>query len=129
MCWQLFTKEVFLTRNRHRMLIVMILKRIPGKKLAGLPAGRRRAGAGAADYQGKLYLVDGIQHGHSSGTTNMFDVYDPKTNTWTALPDAPHIRDHSQAVVIKDKLYAVGGRNTSYRDSTGMMFFFQQDDA
>jgi N-acetylneuraminic acid mutarotase len=90
----------------------------------GLEPERRRAGAGAAEYQGKLYLVAGIQHGHSSGTTNMFDVYDPKTNSWTVLPDAPHIRDHCSAAVIHDKLYAVGGRNSSYHEPNNFMAFF-----
>ena len=92
-----------------------------------IPAARRRAGAGAAVYKGKLYLVAGIQHGHSSGTTNMFDVYDPVTATWSQLPDAPHIRDHCSAAVVKDKLYVVGGRNTSYRDPANKItFFFSQ---
>ena len=94
--------------------------------LAGLPEGRRRAGAGAAEYKGKLYLVCGIQHGHTSGTTNMFDVYNPATNTWAALPDAPHIRDHCMAVIVKDKLYAVGGRNTSLHDANNFMSFFDK---
>jgi N-acetylneuraminic acid mutarotase len=94
------------------------------KKGAEIAADRKRAGAGAAAYNGKLYLVAGIQHGHSSGTTNMFDEYDPQTNTWTVLPDAPHIRDHASATVIKDKLYAVGGRNTSYHEPDNFMAFF-----
>ena len=85
-------------------------------KLAGLPVERRRAGAGAAVYNGKLYLAGGIQNGHASGTTNMFDVYDPATDKWTALPNAPHIRDHSMAAVLNDKLYAIGGRNTSIHE-------------
>jgi N-acetylneuraminic acid mutarotase len=89
-----------------------------------MPADRRRAGAGAAEYKGKLYLVAGIKHGHSSGTNNLFDCYDPETKTWTALPDAPHIRDHCFASVIKDKLYVVGGRNTSYRDPENKIPFF-----
>jgi N-acetylneuraminic acid mutarotase len=96
------------------------------QQLAGLPAERRRGGAGAASYNGKLYLVAGIKNGHSSGTNNLFDAYDPATNTWTALPDAPHIRDHSQAVVIGDKLYAVGGRNTSYHEPNNFMAFFDK---
>ena len=96
------------------------------KELAGLPVERRRAGAGAAAYHGKLYLVAGIKHGHSSGTNSLFDVYDPETNTWTALPDAPHIRDHSQAVVVGDKLYAIGGRNTSYHEPDNFMSFFSK---
>jgi N-acetylneuraminic acid mutarotase len=86
------------------------------QKLAGLPVERRRAGAGAAVYNGKLYLAGGIQNGHASGTTNMFDVYDPATDKWTALPNAPHIRDHSMAAVLNDKLYAIGGRNTSIHE-------------
>jgi hypothetical protein len=91
-----------------------------------MSAARRRAGAGAALYKGKLYLVCGIQHGHSSGTTNMFDVYDPSTAMWSQLPDAPHIRDHCSATVVKDKLYVVGGRNTSYRDPANIITFFSQ---
>jgi N-acetylneuraminic acid mutarotase len=89
-----------------------------------MPAERRRAAAGAAEYKGKLYLVAGIKHGHSSGTNNLFDCYDPDTKTWTSLPDAPHIRDHCFASVVKDKLYVVGGRNTSYRDPENKIPFF-----
>jgi N-acetylneuraminic acid mutarotase len=89
-----------------------------------IPAERRRAGAGAVEYKGKLYLVAGIKHGHSSGTNNYFDCYDPETKTWTVLADAPHIRDHCFATVIKDKLYVVGGRNTSYRDPENKVQFF-----
>ncbi len=95
-------------------------------KLAEIPENRRRAGAGEAMHDGKLYLVCGITHGHSSGTNAMFDEYNPSTNTWKVLPDAPHSRDHSMAVVIGDKLYAVGGRNTSYRDPNNIIPFFRQ---
>jgi N-acetylneuraminic acid mutarotase len=93
---------------------------------AGLAPERRRAAAGAAEYGGKIYLVDGIRHGHSSGTTNMFDVYDPVTDQWAPLPDAPHIRDHCEAAVADDKLYVAGGRNTSFRDPKGIVTFFSQ---
>ncbi|GAB3929818.1 Kelch repeat-containing protein [Mucilaginibacter myungsuensis] len=89
-------------------------------------ADRRRGGAGAAVYKGKVYLVGGITNGHTKGTNGMLDVYDPKTNIWTALPDAPHIRDHSQAVVVGDKLYALGGRNTSLHDANNFMSFFDK---
>jgi N-acetylneuraminic acid mutarotase len=94
--------------------------------LAGLSENRRRGGAGAATYKGKLYLVCGILHGHNTGTSSLFDVYDPATNTWASLPDAPHIRDHSMAVVVKDKLYAIGGRNTSLHDANNFMSFFDK---
>lgn len=90
---------------------------------AEIPPERRRASGGSAAYKGKLYLVNGIQHGHSSGTTNMFDEYDPATKRWRRLPDAPHSRDHSMAAVVGDKLYAVGGRNTSYHEPANFMAF------
>lgn len=93
---------------------------------AGLPAERSRASAGAVSYEGKFYLVAGIQHGHSSGTTNMFDVYDPQTNKWMALADAPHMRDHCAGAVVKDKLYIAGGRNTSYHEPNNFMAFFSK---
>lgn len=89
-----------------------------------MPSDRRRAGAGAAEYKGKLYLIAGIKHGHSSGTNGLFDCYDPETKSWTALPDAPHIRDHCFASVVKDKLYVAGGRNTSFRDPENKIPFF-----
>jgi len=95
------------------------------QKLAEIPEDRRRAGAGEAVHDGKLYLVCGITHGHSSGTNAMFDEYDPATDTWKQLPDAPNIRDHSMAVVVGDKLYAVGGRNTSFRDPDNKVPFFR----
>lgn len=93
---------------------------------AELDPDRRRAAAGAALHNGKIYLVCGIRHGHSSGTTDMFDAYDPKTNTWTALPNAPHLRDHCAAAVVGDKLYVAGGRNTSYHEPDNFMAFFSK---
>lgn len=93
---------------------------------ADIPAKRQRASAGAAAHNGKLYVVNGIQYGHTSGTTNMFDEYDPATGRWTALPDAPHSRDHSMAAVVGDKLYAVGGRNTSYHEPDNFMAFMSK---
>ena len=91
-----------------------------------LPAGRNRAAAGAAVYNGRLLLVAGIQQGHFSGTTNQFDQYDPVSNSWTPLPDAPHIRDHCSAAVLGDKLYVAGGRNTSYHEPDNFMSFFKK---
>ncbi|AUD06113.1 Kelch repeat-containing protein [Spirosoma pollinicola] len=96
------------------------------EKGAEIPVDRRRASGGSAAYKGKLYLVNGIQYGHSSGTTNQFDEYDPVTRQWKQLPDAPHIRDHSMAAVAGDKLYAVGGRNTSYHEPDNFMAFMSK---
>lgn len=81
--------------------------------LGPIPPDRRRGGAGAVVYKDKIYLVGGITNGHVDGYQPWFDEYDPKTGEWKVLPDAPHARDHFQAVVVGDRLYAAAGRRTS----------------
>ena len=88
-----------------------------------IPQDRRRGGAGTVVYKNKIYLACGITFGHTSGTNNWFDEYDPATGKWTRLPDAPHIRDHFHAVVLDDKFYCIGGRNTSYHTPNFGSFF------
>jgi len=78
-----------------------------------IPVERRRGSSGVVIHNDKLYVVGGIEFGHTSGTNNYFDSYDLKTKKWEILTKAPHIRDHFSAIVVKDKLYCIGGRNTS----------------
>jgi N-acetylneuraminic acid mutarotase len=78
-----------------------------------IPEERRRGGAGAVLFKDKIYIVGGIEYGHTSGTNNYFDSYDLKTGNWETLTKAPHIRDHFPAIVADNKMYCVGGRNTS----------------
>ena len=84
-----------------------------------IPFSRRRAAAGVAAYNGKLYVVCGSTGGHgaSSSRNALFDEYDPLTDTWTTLPDAPRARDHVQVAVVNDKLYVAGGRNGQLPDT------------
>ena len=119
-----FTSGAFPTQTPASNVYVYDPKVDKWTKGASLPDARKRASAGAAPYKDKLYLVAGITHGHTSGTNAMFDSYDPVANKWTALPDAPHARDHCSATVVKDKLYLVGGRNTSYHEPNNFMAFF-----
>lgn len=77
-----------------------------------IPASRRRGSAGAVKYNNKIYLVGGIQNGHTSGWVPWMDEFDPRTNTWSQLPDAPRPRDHFHAIESNAKLYAAGGRNS-----------------
>ncbi|MEZ4708453.1 MAG: kelch repeat-containing protein [Caldilineaceae bacterium] len=77
-----------------------------------IPAARQRGATGAVVYNNKIYIVGGIVNGHSSGWVSWLDEFDPSSGHWTALPDAPRNRDHFHAVVIGDKLYAAGGRNS-----------------
>ncbi len=94
------------------------------EKVFEIPKQRRRGGGGVTVYKGKIYLVTGITYGHTSGTCTMFDVFDPINKTWTILPDAPHARDHSGAVIVNDKLISIGGRNTSYHKEGNFEAFF-----
>lgn len=78
-----------------------------------IPEHRRRGGAGAVVYNNKVYLIGGITNGHMNGYKPWFDEYNPKTGEWKTLADAPNARDHFQAVVVDNKLYAFAGRTTS----------------
>jgi N-acetylneuraminic acid mutarotase len=82
---------------------------------AAIPANRRRGSGGAVVYRNQIYFVCGIQDGHYGGTVAWFDVFDPRTGNWKALPNAPHARDHFHAAVIGHELYVAGGRQTSAR--------------
>ncbi|GAA4341535.1 malectin domain-containing carbohydrate-binding protein [Flaviaesturariibacter amylovorans] len=78
-----------------------------------IPEARRRGAGGTVVHNGKIYLVGGITDGHWAGWVKWFDVYDPATNSWTTLPDAPRARDHAQATIANGKLYFAGGRRSS----------------
>jgi Galactose oxidase, central domain len=78
-----------------------------------VPAARRRGGAGAVIHNHTLYLVCGIVNGHWDGNVAWLDALDLRTGQWKQLPDAPRVRDHFQAAMIGDDIYAVGGRKTS----------------
>jgi len=78
-----------------------------------IPEDRRRGSAGVVVYNGKFYIVGGIQNGHNSGCVPWLDEYNIQNNEWKILPDAPNARDHFQAVVHGGKLYLAGGRQSS----------------
>jgi len=83
-----------------------------------IPSDRRRGSAGAVVYQDKIYLVGGADGGHGdhAETLGWLDEYNPVTGEWRELADMPNGRDHFGAVVIGDKLYAAGGRDSGTDD-------------
>ncbi|WP_109438165.1 DUF5060 domain-containing protein [Aquimarina sp. AU119] len=85
-----------------------------------IPKHRRRGGAGVVYHNNKIYLVGGITNGHVDGYKPWLDEYDPKTGAWKVLDDAPDARDHFQAVVANNKLYAFAGRRTSKKTNQDM---------
>ncbi len=80
-----------------------------------MPAGRLRGSGGTVVYNDKIYIVCGIQDGHYTGTVAWMDEFDPETGKWRVLPDAPHARDHTHAVLIGHQLYIAAGRVTSMK--------------
>jgi N-acetylneuraminic acid mutarotase len=80
---------------------------------AEIPKDRLRGAGGAVIYKNKFYLVCGIQDGHWTGNVSWFDEYDPQTNQWKILPDAPIARDHFRAAVVGDKLYCIAGAQSN----------------
>ncbi|WP_298551476.1 kelch repeat-containing protein [uncultured Algibacter sp.] len=81
---------------------------------AEIPKERRRGSSGVVIKKNKAYIVSGIVDGHNSTHVPWLDVYNFKTKRWTVLKDAPRARDHFHAVIKKGKIYAAGGRNSSY---------------
>lgn len=57
---------------------------------------------------GKLYVFGG-QTAAFAGFVNSAAVYDPDTDSWTALPDMPTARGGATAQVIASRIYVVGG--------------------
>ena len=90
------------------------------RKDVEIPEDRRRGATGAVLYNDKIYLVCGIKNGHIGDHKKWLDTYNLKTKKWEMLPDAPRERDHFQAVIVDDKLYAVAGRTTETGDKNFM---------
>lgn len=85
------------------------------RKGVEIPQNRRRGSGGTVVYRDKIYLIGGIQDGHFEGTVSWMDAFNPSTQKWETLKDAPHARDHFHATIIDDKLYVSGGRKTSFK--------------
>ena len=85
-------------------------------KKGAIPEDRQRGASGAVARDGIIYLVGGNTKGHNGGAIPWLDSYDPVTEEWTRLADAPNARDHFTAVIINDKLIVTGGRQSTNED-------------
>lgn len=77
-----------------------------------IPVHRLRGSSGVCVYRNKIYIAAGIKDGHRGDHKRWLDVFDPRTGEWLELPDAPHARDHFQAVARKGRIYLIGGRRS-----------------
>ena len=85
------------------------------EKGAEIPSNRRRGSGGAVVFNNRIYLVCGITDGHFEGTVDWLDEFDPLTQEWTKLENAPHPRDHFHAAIVDNNLYLAGGRRTLFK--------------
>jgi len=79
-----------------------------------IPKERRRGSCGVVVDGDSAFLISGIVDGHNSTHVPWTDRFDFKTQKWTVLADAPRARDHFHAAIGNGKIYAAGGRNSSY---------------
>ena len=77
----------------------------------GTPMPRGRGAGGVVAHRGKIYYAGGL---HDGRAVHWFDAYDPVRDTWSRLRDLPRARDHFQAVVVGDSLFAIGGRQGDF---------------
>jgi N-acetylneuraminic acid mutarotase len=76
--------------------------------LPNMPTPRNHIAAGVID--GKIYVVGGrFGGGFDSELTDILEVYDPATRTWSRGPSAPTIRSGMSFAVIGSCLYIFGG--------------------
>lgn len=81
-----------------------------------IPSQRVRGASAAIAYDGKIYIISGATDGHRSGHVTWTDSFDPHTNEWVQLPDAPHARDHFNVSEKNGMIYVAGGRRSSYNN-------------
>ena len=79
---------------------------------ADLPTARQEILPGELD--GKIYVIGGWLDGYS--ITNIVEVYDPATNSWSTAAPLPTNRHHCAAVSVDGILYVIGGyTNTTWK--------------
>jgi hypothetical protein len=76
------------------------------------------SGMAMVDHGGKIYLVGGFipagdetKDEESRRTSRWTWMFDPVTDAWTRLADAPMRREYTRGIVSEDALYLVGGGN------------------
>jgi Kelch motif protein len=79
----------------------------------------------AIGYAGRLYVVGGYASPGDTSTAAVrgFWRYDPATDRWQSMPDAPVARAAAGAAVIGHRLYVAGGRNDASSALSSLAIF------
>src|SRR5262249_50921484 len=80
------------------------------EKRAPLPQGLTHVGVAALD--GKLYAVGGFTKIVHLAPQDVAFAYDPKTDTWSALPRISSPRGSVAVAAVAGKLHVLGGRTS-----------------
>lgn len=83
-----------------------------------------RSGFAAAQLNGLIYVCGGSVQNTGSipgPETNMVEIFDPATATWSAGPSMPTARIGATAAVLGGKLYVIGGDNLLAPGGTGIV--------
>ncbi len=82
-----------------------------------------RADLSASVVNGKIYLIGGEEYSSTSpyySETNVNEIYDPATNTWTTGTPIPTAVYGYASAVIDGKIHVIGGSQTPSSQGTGI---------
>ena len=75
---------------------------------APMPFARQQHAAAAGD-DGRIYVAGGRSLTGGGFATGTLQIYDPRTDTWSAGPDMTHARYAASAVAAEGRIYVMGG--------------------
>lgn len=88
-----------------------------------MPVGTERGSSGVAVYADRMYLFGGF------GDAALDDVwvYDPALDLWDVAADLPQPLEHLGAATIGERMYVVGGRDTSIAAHTNALYLYDPE--
>jgi len=107
------------------MLAVAVAAVVVGTWLTGAPLGEPRSEVAAAPLAGRIVVVGGFLA--NGGNSRRVDAYDPRSNTWSRLPDLPVSVDHAAAASWRGRLVVVGGYGADRRPLRAAFLYAGED--
>ena len=86
---------------------------VVGAWLTASPLPVPRTEVAAAPLQGRIVVVGGFLA--NGGNSRRVDAYDPRSDSWSRLPDLPRSVDHAAAASWRGRVVVVGGYDAGRR--------------